>query len=132
MAFDAQQQAAAVGENAAVFMQNLTAASKTMQAVTNEMVAMSMDSMKQTTNVFQEVQGARNWGDLVRIQTDFVRNSFDDFARHSRRIAELTTAAPADFAKRAADAVEKAGGQAQAAAKAAADDAKAATVGLDG
>lgn len=132
MALDAKQPAAAVGENAAVLMQGFTAASRTMQAVTGEMVAMSMDSMKQTTRVFEEMQRARNWSDMVRIQTDFFRNSFDDFARHGRRIAELTTAVPADLANRATDAARKIGEQTQAAAKEAADDAKAATVGLDG
>lgn len=132
MAIDPKQPGAVVGENVTSLMQGFAAASKTMQAVTSEMVAMSMDSMKQTARVFEELQGARNWSDIARIQTDFFRESFDDFARHSRRIAELSTSAPVDFANRTRDAAEKIGEQAQATVKAATDDARAATIGLHG
>lgn len=131
MAFDPKQAQTAVKENMASSMQGFAAASKTMQAVTSEMMAMSMDSMKKTAKVFEEMQGARSWPDIMRIQTDFFRSSFEDFAARSRRIAELATSAPVDLAYRATDAAEKIGHQTQQAVKTATDNAKAATVGLD-
>lgn len=132
MTFDPKQAQNAVTENMNSSMQGFAAASKTMQAVTSEMMAMSMDSMKKTAKVFEEMQGVRNWPDLMRIQSDFFRSSFEDFAKRSRRIAELAASAPVDLANRTTQAAERVGEQTQAAAKAVTDDAKAATAGLDG
>lgn len=131
MTFDPKQAQAAVKENMSSSMQGFAAASKTMQALTAEMMAMSMESVKKTAKVFEEMQGARGWPEILRIQTEFFRSSFEDFAKRSRRIAELATAAPVDFANRTKDAAEKIGEQAEQAVKSAADNAKAATVGLD-
>ena len=131
MAFDPKQAGAAVNENVNASMQGFAAASKAMQAVTNEMVSMSMDSLRQTAHAFEQMQGARNWTDVMRIQSEFFRNSFEEFAKRSRRIAELASAAPVDLASRTRDAAARIGAQTQAAAETVADDAKAATVGLD-
>lgn len=131
MAFDPKQAGATLNENMASSMQGFAAASKAMQAVSNEMMSMSMESMRETARAFEQMQGARNWTDIVRIQTDFFRSSFERFADRSRRIAELATAAPVDFANRTKDAAAKMGEQTQAAVKTVANDAKAATVGLD-
>ena len=132
MAFDPKQINAAASENANASMQSLAAASKAMQAVTNEMVSMSMDSLRQTTRAFEQMQSARSWTDIMRIQADFFRGTFAEFASRSRRIAELATSAPADLAHRATAQAERMGEQAQGATKAVVEDAKAATVGLDG
>ena len=132
MTFDPKQAQNAVTENMSSQMQGFAAASKAMQAVTSEMMAMSMDSMKKTAKVFEEMQGVRNWPDLMRIQSDFFRSSFEDFAKRSRRIVEIASSAPVDLANRTTQAVERVGEQTQAAAKAVTDDAKAATAGLDG
>ena len=131
MTFDPKQAQAAAGETMTSSMQGLTAASKTMQAVTTEMMAMSMDSMQKTAKVFEELQGAKSWPDIMRIQTDFFRTAFEDFATRSRRITELATAVPGDIAKRTTEAAEKIGEQTGEALKTATDNAKAATVGLD-
>ena len=131
MAFDPKPAQAAVNETMNSSMQGFAAASKTMQAVTSEMMAMSMDSMKKTAKVFEEMQGARSFADIMRIQNDFFRSSFEDFAKRSRRIAELATAAPVDLANRATETAEKIGEQTQQAVKSMTDDARVATVGLD-
>lgn len=131
MAFDPKQAQAAVNENMASSMQGFAAASKTMQAVTSEMMAMSMDSMKKTAKVFEEMQAARSWPDIMRIQTEFFRSSFEDFAARSRRIAELASAAPVDLAKRTTEAAEKIGEQTEQAVKTVTDNARVATIGLD-
>lgn len=131
MAFDPKPAQTAVNDTMASSMQGFAAASKTMQAVTTEMMAMSMDSMNKTAKVFEEMQGARTFADIMRIQNDFFRSSFEDFAKRSRRIAELATAAPVDLANRATEAAEKIGEQTQQAVKTATDNARVATVGLD-
>lgn len=131
MAFDPKQAGAALNQNMASSMQGFAAASKAMQAVTNEMMSMSMESMRDTASAFEQMQGARNWTDIARIQTEFFHLSFEKFASRSRRIAELATAAPMDLAKRATDTVAQIGDQTQQAAKSVANDAKAASVGLE-
>lgn len=134
---------AALNDTMASSMQGLAKASSAMQAVTNEMMAMSMESMRQTTQAFTQMQSARSWSDIAKIQQDFFRTAFEQFAQRSRRIAELSMAAPVDLANRAKDAAVAVGEQTKATAveigqqtesvvKKATDDAKAATVGLDG
>ncbi len=133
----------ALNDTMASSMQGFTKAATAMQAVTNEMMAMSMDSMRQTSQAFTQMQSARSLTDIARIQQDFFRTSFEQFAQHSRRIAELSMAGPMDFANRAREAVTTAGEhtkavaveighRTQATVQTAADDVKAATVGLDG
>ena len=142
MAFDPKAAGAVMNENMTSSMQGFAAASKAMQAVTNEMVSMSMDSLRQTARAFEQMQGAHNFADIVRIQQEFFRTSFEEFGKRSRKIAELASAAPIDMANRAKEAATKIGEQTQAAAKTVVhetqkatektmDDAKAATVGLD-
>ena len=131
MAFDPKQAQAAANESMTSSMQGFAAASKTMQAVTSEMMAMSMDAMKKTAEAFEEMQGARSWPDILRIQSECFRSSFEDFAKRSRRIAELAAAGPVDLANRATETAGKIGEQTQQAVKSMADDARVATVGLD-
>ena len=112
-------------------MNTFASATQKMQALTQEIVGLSMDSLRHTTQVFEKMRGARSFEDLTRIQTEFFRESFEQFAQRSQRVAELATSVPRDMASQAMQAANRAGGQAMDTAKSAANDARAATVGLD-
>lgn len=112
-------------------MNNFASATQKMQALTQEIVGLSMDSLRHTTQVFEKMRGARSFEDLAKIQTEFFRESFDQFAKRSQRVAELATALPRDMAAQTMQAASRAGGQAADTAKSVANDAKAATVGLE-
>lgn len=131
MAFDPKQTSEALGHTMQSSMAGVAAASRTMQALANEMVGMSMDSLKQTSQAFEQMQGARTWSDVTRIQSEFFKTAFEQFAQRSQRIAQLAAAGPKELAERASATMKEAGAQAQSAVRSVAEDAKASTVGLE-
>ncbi len=112
-------------------MNSFASATQKMQALTQEVVGLSMDSLRHTTQVFEKMRGARSFEDLTRIQTEFFRESFEQFAQRSQRVAELATSLPRDMASQTMQAASRAGGQAADTAKSAANDVRAATAGLE-
>lgn len=112
-------------------MNNFASVTQKWQALTQEIVSASMDSMKQTTQAFEKMRSARSWEDVTKIQAEFMRESFEQFTKRSQKVAELATSLPREIASRTMQQASRAGEQAQGVAKSAADDAKAATVGLD-
>lgn len=132
MSLDPKQMNAAASDNVNTAMHGFASASQAMQKLTNEMMAMSMESMRHTAKAFEAMQGAKSWPDILRIQTEFFRTSFEDFTARSKRIAELASAAPSQMAKTTSEIAGRVTDQTQAAATAVKDDVKAATAALDG
>jgi hypothetical protein len=86
----------------------VTAASKTMRVFIEEMSQISQKNFEQTTKLMQELQGVRNMGDLLALQTKFVQETFENFNERLRRMSSLMAQMPAEMAQASKNAVQDA------------------------
>jgi len=86
----------------------VTAASKTMRAFVEEMSQISQKNFEQTTKLMQELQGVRNMGDLLALQTKFVQETFENFNDRLRRMSTLMAQMPAELAQAGKSAMQDA------------------------
>jgi hypothetical protein len=135
MAFEPDKAAEGARQTANLGIESFVEASKQMQDLVNEMLLMSMDSMRHVTQTFDRMRSARSFEDIIKIQSDFVRESFEQFAKRSEKVATLATAVPRNIAKRSTDVMARATEQATQAVSHAVDSAndaaRRATVGLE-
>ena len=97
-------------------MNSMSTAAKSLQSFASEVQRMSKDSMTQTSEMMEKLRGAKSMEDLVGIQTNYMQQSFSQYADYTRRLSELMMAVPMEFAKQGrgafqqgADAMTKAG-----------------------
>ena len=109
----------------------MATATKGMHDLTTEMMRLSMDSLKATTQTFEQLRSARSFEDILKIQADYFRDSFARFSDYGQRIASMTSTMPGELAKQTGAIAQKAGADVVSAAKQASDDAMAATVGVE-
>ncbi|HUB64699.1 MAG TPA: phasin family protein [Methylocella sp.] len=92
---------ASVFDNA---MNTITATSKNIQAIAGEIVEISKQSLEHTTQTLEKLRHARGIDEVVAIQTNFVKESFERASRHAQKFGELMTAYPAEMTKICQDA----------------------------
>ena len=85
----------------------LSAASKSMQTFTSEIARMSKESVEHTTQLVEKLRGAKTIEDIVSIQTNFMQQSFSNYADYTRRFGELLTMLPLELAKHGRAAVQQ-------------------------
>ncbi|HYP57914.1 MAG TPA: phasin family protein [Beijerinckia sp.] len=102
----AQQDArTTTGVDAAV--ESVNAASKNFQVLANELAQMSKQSFEHATQAVEKLRNARSLEEVLAIQTNFVKESFEQAAQRTRRLGELVPAFPMELAKTYQDAVLK-------------------------
>ncbi len=89
-------------------MGGLNAASKSMQTFATEITRMSKESIEHTTQLVEKLRGAKTMEDVVSIQSNFMQQSFTNYANYTKRFGELVTMLPLEMAKQGRTAMQKA------------------------
>ncbi|MGO9006743.1 MAG: phasin family protein [Beijerinckiaceae bacterium] len=76
-----------------------SAASKTMKVFVDELAQITQKNFTQTTKIIEELQAARNIGDLLSIQSKFVQETFEAFNERLHRMSALMAELPNEFAQ---------------------------------
>jgi hypothetical protein len=85
-------------------LSSLHAASKKMQSAAGECFEISNQSFVHASQALGKLRGARGLDDVVKIQTNFAREVFENGTRRGRKFGELIAAFPSDIAKTYQDA----------------------------
>lgn len=80
------------------------ATSKNLQAIAAEIFEISKQSFDHTTQALEKLRSARGMDEIVTIQSDFVKEAFENAAKHAQKFRELMTAFPAEMTKTYQDA----------------------------
>jgi hypothetical protein len=88
-------------------MGGFSAASKSMQTFSSEIARMSKESVEHTTQLVEKLRSAKTIEDIVSIQTNFMQQSFSNYADYTRRFGELLTMLPLELAKHGRAAVQQ-------------------------
>ncbi len=72
---------------------------KSLQTFASEMQRMAKDSMDQTTQLMENLRGAKSMEDVISIQTSFMQKGFASYADNTRRFSELMMTLPMELAK---------------------------------
>lgn len=91
-------------ENAAAAVSTV---SKNMQAIASEYLEISKQSFEHTTQTLEKLRNARGMEEVFAIQTNFVKEAFENSAQHARRFSELLGVLPSEIAKTYQDAWRK-------------------------
>ncbi|WP_395666940.1 phasin family protein [Methylocella sp.] len=75
----------------------------TLQSFATECAAMSRQSLDHATETAEKLRQARGVTEMLAIQTQYVRECFENFTQHSRRFAELLAAMPIEMGKTYSD-----------------------------
>ncbi|WP_158806838.1 phasin family protein [Beijerinckia sp. L45] len=84
-----------------------SAATKSMQTFSSEIARMSKESVEHTTQLVEKLRNAKTIEDIVSIQTNFMQQSFSNYADYTRRFGELLTMLPLELAKHSRTAVQQ-------------------------
>ena len=85
-------------------MSALTMTSKNIQAIAGEMLEISKQSFDHATQTMEKLRKARGVDEIVAIQTNFVREVFENATQHARKFSELMTAFPTQITETYRDA----------------------------
>ncbi len=86
---------------------NYSAVTKSMQTFASEMQRMSKDTMESTSQMMEKLRGAKTVEDVVSIQTNFMQQSFANYADCTRRFSELMMSVPMELAKNSKSAFQQ-------------------------
>ena len=85
-------------------MDAFNATSNNIQAIAGEILDISKQSFEHATQTLEKLRHAHGVDEVVAIQTNFVKETFENAARHTQKFSELITAFPAQIAKTYQDA----------------------------
>ncbi|MGH6852336.1 MAG: TIGR01841 family phasin [Methylocella sp.] len=77
----------------------LNAASKNMQAIASEIFEISKRSFELTTQTLEKLGKAHGVDEIAAVQTDFMKEAFEQATQHARNFSELIAAFPAEITK---------------------------------
>jgi hypothetical protein len=77
----------------------LNTASKNMQAMAGECFEISKQSFEHATQTMEKLRGAHSMDELVAIQTNYVKEAFENAAEHARKFGELMAVFPSEITK---------------------------------
>ncbi len=86
----------------------MNAVSQKMQAMAGECFEISKQSFEHASQTLEKLRGARGMEEIMAIQANYVKEAFDNAARHARKFGELMAVFPNDFTKTYQDAWLKA------------------------
>jgi hypothetical protein len=82
-----------------VAINGMTATTKTIQAFALAIAQMSRQALDRTTEHVEALRKAHCVEEVTSIQMDFVKDSLEHGAQHTRKLCEMLTALPLDMAK---------------------------------
>jgi hypothetical protein len=82
----------------------LNATSKNMQAVAAECFEISKQSFEHATQTLEKLRGAHGMEEMMTIQTNYVKEAFENAAQHARKFGELMAVFPTEITKSYQDA----------------------------
>ena len=97
--------AASAVENA---LSAMNALSQKMQAMAGECFEISKQSFEHASQTLEKLRGARGMEEVVAIQANYVKEAFENAAKHARKFGELMSVFPNEFTKTYQDAWLKA------------------------
>jgi hypothetical protein len=86
----------------------ISAASQKMQAMAGECFEISKQSFEHASQTLEKLRGARGMEEMVAIQANYVKEAFENAAKHARKFGELMSVFPNEFTKTYQDAWLKA------------------------
>src|SRR2546429_4547910 len=89
-------------------MNAINATSKNIQAMANEMFDISKLSIEHATDTMDKLRSARGVDEVVAIQTNFMKEAFENATQHARMFSELISGFPSGIATSYQDAWLKA------------------------
>ena len=81
----------------------VSTATQALQSFTAECAAMSRQSLDHATETVEKLRQAHGVSEMMTIQTQYLRECFENFTQHSRRFAELLAAMPLEMGKTYSD-----------------------------
>jgi hypothetical protein len=80
-------------------MAGFTTATKNMQVIAGEIAKMSMDSYENSAQLIEKLRGAKNWEDIVAIQTGYMKTAYENFAARTQKLSEIMGTMPQEMAR---------------------------------
>jgi hypothetical protein len=99
MAPEQQRITEAAQDNVSAAFGGVVLASQNFQAIASEFAQMSLESVENATQVVDRFSKAKSWDQIFDIQNNYLKISFDTFAQHSTKVAELMTTWPSEMGK---------------------------------
>jgi hypothetical protein len=82
----------------------LNTATKNIQAVAGECFEISKQSFEHATQTMEKLRGAHSMDEVMAIQTNYVKEAFENAAQHARKFGELMAVFPSEITKTYQDA----------------------------
>lgn len=85
----------------------VSTAAKNLQTFAAECAEISRQSLDHASQTLEKMRAARGASELLAIQTQYLRECFENYAQHSRRFAELVSVLPVEIGKSYTDVLSK-------------------------
>lgn len=82
----------------------INAASKNMQAMAGECYEISKQAFEHATQTLEKLRNAQGMDEVTAIQTNYVKEAFENAAQHARKFSELMAVFPTGITKTYQDA----------------------------
>ena len=82
-----------------IAINGMTATTKTIQAFALATTQMSRQALDRTTQHIEKLRKAHSPEEVTSIQLDFVKDSLEHAAQHTRKVGEMLSALPLEMAK---------------------------------
>ena len=82
-----------------VAFNGITPATKTIEAFALAIAQMSRQALDRTTHHLEELRQVHSAEEVASIQLDFVKESFEHAAQHTRKVADMLASLPLEMAK---------------------------------
>jgi hypothetical protein len=80
-------------------MAGFTTATKNMQVIAGEIAKMSMESYENSAQLIEKLRSAKNWEDIVAVQSGYMKTAYENFSARTQKLAEIMGTMPQEMAR---------------------------------